>query len=325
MEVGVSIIICTYNGINRIKSALEAVEYQKSQFQIELIVVNNSSVDGTGEYVLGCLKDSKLDWKLVNEGTPGLVNARWKGINEAKYGYLLFCDDDNYLSNNYCQIGLEIFLKNPSIGIIGGNGTPETIGEKPDWFDNFSHTFAVGSLGKRSGVQPTMSYHYGAGIFFLKEALIKLQNLGFQSMLTGRTKSVLSAGEDVELCYAVQLLGYKLYFDERLSFVHRIEKHRLDWQYYLKLKKGISSNFPILNSYKIEQFRSNAEFKYHLMLELWITLKGLVKSGFLFTLKGEKLNQVNFIVAKAKLLSFFSNYQKTLEVFERNKRLFQCP
>lgn len=325
MGIGVSIIICTYNGSKRIKPALDAIEMQDVGFPIELVIVNNGSIDSTSELVISCLQASKLDWKLVSEKTPGLVNARWKGISEARYEYLVFCDDDNYLATDYCQIGLEIFLKNPEIGIIGGVGIAGMTMKKPDWFENFSHTYAIGDLGKKSGIQTYLSYHYGAGIFFRREVLLQLKNKGFKSVLTGRTKTVLSAGEDVELCYAVQLLGYKLYFEDRLRFVHRIENHRLDWQYYLKLKKGISSNFPILDSYKIEQFRNIAEFKHYLWWELWTTLKGWVKSGFLIFLKKEKINQVNLAVAKVKFFSFFSNYQKTLKAFERNKQIFQCP
>lgn len=324
MEIGISVIICTYNGINRIKPALEAIENQETEYSIELIVVNNCSSDGTPAFVESCLKESKLDWRLVSEATSGLVHARWKGINEAKYDYLLFCDDDNYLAADYCQIGLGIFLKDSHIGIIGGNGIPEIAGEKPNWFEKFSHSYAVGDLGKKSGIQPYSSYHYGAGIFFNKEALLKLQEKGFKSVLTGRTKAVLSAGEDVELCYAVQLLGYKLCFEERLRFAHLIESHRLDWEYYLKLKKGISSSFPILNAYQIEAFKNQGELKKHLRKELWITIKGLVKSGFLSFTKNEKVNQINLLVAKVKFFSFFSNYGRTLEAFERNKQIFQC-
>lgn len=324
MGIGVSIIICTYNGSKRIKPALEAIKKQEVGHPIELVIVNNCSFDGTGEFVISCLQASKLDWKLVNEETPGLVNARWKGISEARYEYLLFCDDDNYLATDYCQIGLEIFLKNSEIGIIGGKGMAGMAIEKPDWFENFSHTYAVGDLGKKSGIQNHLTYHYGAGIFFKKEILLDLQKKGFKSVLTGRTKLILSSGEDVELCYAVHLLGYKLYYEERLSFVHMIENHRLEWRYYLKLKKGISSSFPILDSYKIEQFRNKAEFKQHLWRELWITIKGFAKSGFLSFLKEEKINQVNFVVSKVKFFSFFSNYQKTLKAFERNKQIFQC-
>lgn len=325
MENGISIIICTFNGKNRIKPSLERIVNQITNFQIELIIVDNCSSDEISEFVSNHLYLSKLDWRLVKEEIPGLVNARWKGISEARYEYLLFCDDDNYLSTDYCQIGLDIFLKNPVIGIIGGKGIPGIAGEKPDWFENFSHTYAVGDLGKKSGIQPDMSYHYGAGIFFKKEALTKLQNKGFKSVLTGRTKANLSAGEDVELCYAVQLLGYKLYFEERLRFVHMIENHRLDWRYYLKLKKGISSSFPILNAYKIEAFRNAEEFKKHLRRELWLTMKGLVKSGLLSFSKNDKINQVNLVVAKVKFFSFFSNYQKSRKAFDRNKQIFQCP
>lgn len=70
MGIGVSIIICTYNGSKRIKPALEAIKKQEVGHPIELVIVNNCSFDGTGEFVISCLQASKLDWKLVNEETP---------------------------------------------------------------------------------------------------------------------------------------------------------------------------------------------------------------------------------------------------------------
>lgn len=324
MGIGVSIIICTYNGSKRIKPALEAIEKQEvgSSYPIELIVVNNCSFDGTGEFVISCLQASKLNWKLVNEESPGLVNARWKGISEARYEYLLFCDDDNYLATDYCQIGLEIFLKKSEIGIIGGKGIAGMKMAKPDWFEKFSHTYAVGDLGKKSGIQPDMSYHYGAGIFFRREVLLQLQKKGFKSVLTGRTKSVLSAGEDVELCYAVQLLGYKLYFEERLSFVHMIENHRLDWQYYLKLKKGISSSFPLLLGYEALSQGINEEriFANLLSNKLRIAIKGLLLTSYkrLF-FPSSKTNQGQWVESWFKVKFYFRNRTQTMDSFRKLK------
>src|SRR5690606_30868677 len=52
---------------------------------------------------------------------------------------------------------------------------------------------------------------------------------------------------DTEYCYALRLLGYSIWYDERLYFKHYMTAGRLNLQYLSRLRKAMAySNFVIL-------------------------------------------------------------------------------
>jgi len=322
LDLSVSIVICTYNGLSRLPETLDFIVKQKSKISFELIIVDNNSSDFTNDFVKEYLKDSEIDWKIVSETKAGLSYARWRGIEESKYELVLFCDDDNHLAENYIEIGAFKFSNNPNLGILGGLGSPKFESQKPTWFDDFSHSYAVGSLGKEPGIQAKGSWHYGAGCFFRKSALIQLKLLGFKSVLSDRKGGDLSSGGDVELCYAVQLLGFDLAFDPTLRFDHFIEAHRLDWDYYLKLNRGIASSFPLLESYQILSFNSRTAFMFHLIKILIMTMSRILKLKF--TNKPTLHEKVNYEFMKDSLKVFKRNFNPTIFAFDKNREFFRA-
>jgi glycosyltransferase involved in cell wall biosynthesis len=241
----VSIIICTYNGADKIEKTLASILYQKATCSYELIIVNNASTDNTAEVVKKYLTDNQADdfnSKLVDETTPGLINARLAGMKQASSDIMLFCDDDNILCDSYVQTGFELLTANPKIGVLGGLGIPEFESDKPDWFDRYYHSYAVGAQAEKDGkIDVYPAEVYGAGSFFRKKPLDRFYELGFKSLFKGRTGKVLSAGDDVEWCYLMQLAGYEIWYESHLQFKHLMPAGRLNWDYYVKMKSGIAS------------------------------------------------------------------------------------
>jgi glycosyltransferase involved in cell wall biosynthesis len=321
MSLGVSIIICTYNGEKRLPKTLDNIVTQISTIAFELIVIDNNSNDGTEVFVKDYLKESNIEWKLVSEPKAGLSHARWRGIEEAKHELVLFCDDDNHLANDYIETGAKLFCENSNLGVLGGAGSPQFESKKPNWFDEFAHTYAVGSLCKEPGIQPKGSWHYGAACFFRKSALMQLKSIGFTSVLSDRKGGDLSSGGDVELCYAVQLLGFDLAFEPALKFDHFIEAHRLHWEYYLKLNRGIATSFPLLESYKIRTFNSRSGFIVNLIKLYIIAIRGLVKIKF--TNNTSLQNQVNSVLWRESLRVFRKNVRLAIVSFQRNRKVFK--
>jgi glycosyltransferase involved in cell wall biosynthesis len=239
---GISLIICTYNGKDKLAKTLTAIRQLEVKCNWELLVVDNASTDDTGNVVKELLVGATFDWQLLLESNPGLIHARLCGLRAAKYDVLLYCDDDNTLDKNYVQIGYEILSQNPSLGALGGCGIPVLEIEKPAWFDSYSHSFAVGPQSNEDGVLKEYPAElYGAGTFFRKEPLVNFIDKGFQSVLSGRKGTTLASGEDVEWCYLIQLAGYKIGYDKRLVFEHLLPANRITWDYYLCLKAGIAS------------------------------------------------------------------------------------
>ncbi|WP_297337971.1 glycosyltransferase family 2 protein [Algoriphagus sp.] len=319
MNPGVSIVICTYNGLGKLYDTLQHICELKSRYSWELIVIDNNSLDDSFEFSLNFLKKTKIDYRVEKCKVPGKMNAFWMGIRLANYDYILDCDDDNHLFSDYIQTGLDFLFSHPTIGALGGLGIPK-LEYTPDWFRKFSKSYAVGPQGQSGEVLELYSHLYGAGCFYKKAPLLELEKRGFTSLLTCRKGDSLSSGGDVELCYALQLMGFDLVFLDKLKFYHAIPRERLDFDYYLKLKVGISLSFPILASYRVNEFKTISQFKKHLFYALWISLKGVIKS---FTFLNETYEvRVSKVVTMTKLKFFFKNYSFAIAGFNRNKKLF---
>src|SRR6185437_9101472 len=103
------------------------VSNQKLSLDIncELIIVDNASNDGTADVAVKeweALKNDEIEFKVVFEPAAGLSNARKKGVKVSKYEYLIFCDDDNWLKNDYANTVFDFFNNNPQAAIVGGCG-----------------------------------------------------------------------------------------------------------------------------------------------------------------------------------------------------------
>lgn len=246
---GISVILCCYNSAKRLPTTLAYLARQKTldNLRWELIVVNNNSTDATERvaenewHSLG----APAPLTVVKEVKPGLLNAREKGISVANYDLLLWCDDDNWLCDTYVQTSYDIMETHLDIGALGGWCEAAFEVEKPEWFDAQAHFFAVSKQGKRSGdITSKKGCVFGAGMVTRKSHAETLNELGFRQILIGRKGTKLSSGEDTELCYALRLIGYKIWYDERLYFIHFMSQGRLSLSYVSRLRKARThSNF----------------------------------------------------------------------------------
>ena len=325
---GISIIICTYNGKQKLEETLLAILKLKATFSWELLVVDNASIDGTAAFTSSLLSDSTIDFRILHEAEPGLINARLCGLRASKYDVLLYCDDDNTLDINYMQIGYDLMKSNPIIGALGGCGTPVFESEKPDWFDTYGHSFAVGPQAANDGPMPEYPAElYGAGAFFRKEVLLHFLDKGFKSGLSGRTGNNLVSGEDVEWCYLIQLAGYQIWYDRRLLFTHTMPKGRMNWEYYLRLKQGIASGAGQLLPYSClfinKDMNDFRYFIYWFKLTSFATLlyfrfktRNLIRKKTMS--KEFKLGE---IILKAKMKSYFNNAIPAYNHFRKLKTI----
>jgi glycosyltransferase involved in cell wall biosynthesis len=246
---GISVIVCCYNSAKRLPKTIEHIAKQRVNNTVkwELIIVNNNSTDNTEQVTKDIWEALGTPTKLVivKEPQPGLSYAREKGMSKAKYDVLLWCDDDNWLCDTYVQTAFDIMNKNLDIGGLGGWCEAAFETEKPKWFDVSARYFAVSKQGKRSGdITTKKGCVYGAGMVLRKSHWLELKQKGFKHLLKDRVGKSLSSGGDTEYCYALRLLGYKMWYDERLYFKHYMSDGRLSLAYVSRLRKAMAySNF----------------------------------------------------------------------------------
>jgi glycosyltransferase involved in cell wall biosynthesis len=88
----VSVIVTTYKRAKLLAETLDSIMAQ-TYTDFELIVVDNLSEDGTGEYVSSITDPRVRYFRNANHGVIA-VNRNY-GIRQAKGRYIAFCDDDD--------------------------------------------------------------------------------------------------------------------------------------------------------------------------------------------------------------------------------------
>lgn len=240
MNRGISVVICCYNSAWVIRRTLEALI--KQQFKVpvpyEIVLVDNRCTDSTVEVAEDTMKGSEIDFHIVREDNPGLANARRKGINEAKYEYVLYCDDDNLLCPNYVSSVVELLDNMPEVGAVGGKGIAEFEAEPADIVKKNLECYAVGSQLEHK------DWLFGAGIALRTNLVRDIYN-NQHCFLMGRTEQKLLSGDDTELVLSIQLRGYKIYASDDFFFTHVLKASRLSESYFNKMFEGLLIPQPV--------------------------------------------------------------------------------
>ncbi len=279
---GFSIIVCSYNGSLRISKVIKFLTQLKvSNFHFEIIIVDNNSNDDTFNVAFqAALLVDKIKIHVIKEEKPGKANALIAGFKQASFDYLVICDDDNHLNENYLVVAETIFLENPQIGIIGGKGILPDDYQLPQWFHIHENAWAIGNQHSFSGeIIGEFPSVWGAGMLIRKSVWNQLIDNGFSSFLTGKkTSKVKMAGEDTELCILVNSIGYGIYYDERLTYTHALPSSRITWNHLLNMKIGFTRSqvyFEYYVMYLDGQLKTRDVFKRHVT-------KNLFQSFYLF-------------------------------------------
>ncbi len=293
----ISIIICFYNAGNKLMPTLQHIKALdiSSITACELILVNNNSNDESCNIIMKELQGfTLLPWRIVDEKTPGLSNARLKGIAESQYEYILFCDDDNWLAPDYIQKAIPILKSNRNIAVLGGYGEAVSDIKFPEWFVKYQNFYAVGEQFPHNGrVFGVRNVVYGAGMIVQRKAWEYIVSKGFTFFTLGRTGKSLSSGEDSEMCLAFQIAGFDIWYNNSLRFKHYIEPKRLTITYLQRLQKGMSSSGYVTQFYrrflfgytpKITRYFWFKEFLYSIKEILLFTNKNNIKRNIAFAL-----------------------------------------
>jgi glycosyltransferase involved in cell wall biosynthesis len=254
-QAGISVLICTYNGAKRVTATLQHLAKQQlpSFIPWEVLLVDNNSSDDTLAIGAACWQNcgAPVPLRLLRQPIAGKSHALELGFLQAQYRYICIVDDDNWLAPNYLNLAWEIMEAHPDVAAVGGVGRPVCEVEPPAWFDDFAIDYAAGRQAQASGdITSVPGFLYGAGSFIRRAAWERIHQAGFKSLLTGRNGSKLSSGEDNEMCYAFALAGYRIWYDERLTFEHFIPASRLNWNYVRRLYQGNATSEVELRPYR---------------------------------------------------------------------------
>lgn len=223
-----TVIVVNYNVEYFLDQCLQSVRNASTGLNIEVIVVDNASRDGSVEM----LKQKYSDFNCIfNEENVGFSKANNQGINVAKGKYVLLLNPDTVVSETTFVQAIEYMDAHPKTGGLGvrmidgrGNFLPESKRGLPTPMVAFYKIFGLSKIfpkSKRFG-----QYHLGhlsefetneidilSGAFMLmrKEALNKVGNLD---------EAFFMYGEDIDLSYRIQKGGYNNVYFPETTIIH---------------------------------------------------------------------------------------------------------
>jgi len=188
---------------------------------LEIIVVDNNSSDGSAEFVEENYQDVIL---IKNSKNVGHSIACNQGAEMSSGKYLLFLDNDTVLDKNFISELLKVFRNKKDCGIAGGMvkdmGTNfiQEIGINIDYFG-----YPIAEIGSMFGhfIEDKGQFRDIFETFYVSScALMIPRNLFFK--VGGFDGSFFMYKDDLDLCWRVKLLGYKVYINPKAKIYHKM-------------------------------------------------------------------------------------------------------
>ena len=251
-RIGLSYVICTNNGGSRLAGVVARLAEARRDANTEIVIVDNASTDGAVDRACVPYRDDRHALRVVRERKLGLAHARRAGVEAARGEIVAFVDDDNLLLGDWAARLEKIFASTPEVAACGGYGIgclPDT--SVPQWFERWCGIYAVGSQAERLGdITEEPGHLWGAGLAVRRNAVINLFRRGFQFRATGRCGSRMLSGEDWELCFALRLAGWRLWYEPRLVFAHLLDQSRFEARHLKRLHAGFGAGSVMLDPYE---------------------------------------------------------------------------
>jgi glycosyltransferase involved in cell wall biosynthesis len=191
----VSFIIPVRNDAARLEACLRSVRRNGQTGQIEIIVVDNASTDGSGKVA------EAFGATVVSVASGRVSELRNRGARQAAADVLAFVDADHEIAAGWVYAALDC-LKTPGIGAVGALCHAPTDGT---WVQRvYSHL--RGALGGQQEVD------------WLGSGNMAVHRQAFDAL--GGFDTSLDTCEDVDLCHRLRASGHRVLSDSRLKNIH---------------------------------------------------------------------------------------------------------
>ena len=235
-EVDLSVIIVNYNVREFLEQALRSVERAGRNLDVEVIVVDNSSVDGSVTMVRSEFPEVRI---IANETNVGFSRANNQAIREARGRFLLILNPDTIVQEDTFEALIDFMEAHPRAGAVGCKIL------HPDG------TFARES--RRAFPTPEVAFYRLVGLanlfpssrrfgrynltYLSEDDVAEVDALSGSCMMV-RRKAIYDSpercgagaglldenffmyGEDLDWCYRIQQAGWKIYYTPETQIIH---------------------------------------------------------------------------------------------------------
>jgi len=115
----VSVIVVTYNNIELTKACLASLDMHSNHENLEVIVVDNASADGTPALLQEWVTQGSNRSIILNEDNRGFAAGNNQGLAVATGEYLVLLNNDTYVTPGWVRTLYRHLQRNKTIGIIG--------------------------------------------------------------------------------------------------------------------------------------------------------------------------------------------------------------
>jgi len=224
-----SIIIVNYNTKKLLGECIKSVLASKLSFSFEIIVVDNGSSDGSGEYLR---KLKKENIKIIeNKKNLGFGKANNQGMKLAAGEYILLLNSDTKVVGDVIEKAVNWMEKRRQVGVLGctllnkdGSIQP-SVGYLPRLSKIFLWSLGVSNFPLlRVIFKP---YHVNYPSFYEKEAEVGWVTGAFFLLRAevyektgGFDKKLFMYGEEIEWCSRIKKAGFGIYYSPAGAIFH---------------------------------------------------------------------------------------------------------
>ncbi|MDX1740425.1 MAG: glycosyltransferase family 2 protein, partial [Rhodothermales bacterium] len=114
--IDVTVIIVNYNVREFLQQAVASVYRAKGALRVEVIVVDNNSVDGSADSIRANYPDARL---IQNTDNIGFGKANNQAIRASSGQYLLILNPDTIIQEDTLQTLVDFMRTHPDAGAVG--------------------------------------------------------------------------------------------------------------------------------------------------------------------------------------------------------------
>lgn len=227
-----SIIIVNYNTYDLTKQTIESVIKEHHNFNYEVILVDNASSDGSINKLQDKFRNIVTTKKLhiiINKDNLGFAKANNIGIKFARGKYILLLNSDTVLKENCLEKCIAKMEKDKNIGALGckvvlANGELDHACKRGFPTPKASLYYFL----KLHEKNPSKYGQYNAlhlreddigEVDCLTGAFMLMPKLIFDKV-GGLDEDFFMYGEDIDLCYKIKELGYKILYYPEAQIIH---------------------------------------------------------------------------------------------------------
>ncbi|MFH1515913.1 MAG: glycosyltransferase, partial [bacterium] len=227
-RIDLTVVIVNYNVRPFLDHCLQSVERASSGLKVQTIVVDNASADDSVEMVKARYPDVIL---IENRENKGFARANNQAFELALGETVLILNPDSFVQEDTLHSLISCLESSEDIGAVGpkiimpdGRFEPRSMRGFPNPWAAFSYLSGLSSLFPRSKffsrylltyLDPELQHEVdalsGSCMMVRREVLRKLH--GFDG-------DYFMYGEDLDLCYRIKQLGYRIIYNSKTRIVH---------------------------------------------------------------------------------------------------------